>query len=137
MICRKRYLPTILMASYLVGLASAPACAQEDETRELETLVSASSELEPGLAFARNQAASGDLPGALATLERVLSAYPGADDARLYHAALLCRLDDRGGARAELVELAGRPISDSGWAEVEAACGTLPRPAPVGPGEAR
>ncbi|HEX6375467.1 MAG TPA: hypothetical protein VFZ91_07075 [Allosphingosinicella sp.] len=127
--CRKRYLWTILIASCL---GSAPARAQQDETGELERLVSASAELEPGLAFARNQAASGDLLGALATLERVLIAYPNADDARLYHAALLCRLDDRGGARAELVELAGRPISDPGWSEVEAACGTLPRPGPSG-----
>ncbi|MEG3148635.1 hypothetical protein U1769_01965 [Sphingomonas sp. ZT3P38] len=37
----------------------------------------------------------------MATLERVLMGHADADAALLLHASLLCRLDDRDGARAE------------------------------------
>jgi len=51
-----------------------------------------------------------------------------AEEARLMHAGLLCRLDDPAGARAALGELAGRPILDTGWTEITAACGAIERP---------
>lgn len=128
MVCQKQYSSAILVVSCFFALGISPARAQADPPNDLNRLVAVSAESGPGLALARKQASSGDLLAALATAERVLIANPGADDTRLYHAALLCRLDDRRGARAELAEFAGRPVSDQGWAEVEAACGNLPRP---------
>ncbi|MES2441806.1 MAG: tetratricopeptide repeat protein [Pseudomonadota bacterium] len=83
----------------------------------------------PGeMTLADRQRAEGDLVGAVATLERVLLANPGADEARLIHASLLCRLDDPAGARVEIGQLAGHAVADAAWAEVVAACGALPRP---------
>lgn len=128
MVYRNQYSWAILVVSCFFALANSPARAQADPPDELDRLIAASAESAPGLALAREQASSGDLLAALATAERVLIANPEADDTRLYHAVLLCRLDDRRGARAELAEFAGRPVSDQAWAEVEAACGKLPRP---------
>lgn len=137
MIDRNRPLLLFLVASSMIGIVSAPARAQDEALSDLDRLVAASAEPGPGVAFAREQAAGGDLLAALATLERILIAHPGADDARLLHLGLLCRLDDGAGARAELAELASRPIPDSAWAEAEAACGPLARPISAGVGGAR
>jgi len=81
----------------------------------------------PGIALARRQIGEGDLMAAVATLERVLMAHADADAALLLHATLLCRLDDRDGARAELAAL-DRPVPGPAWAEMIAACGPMPRP---------
>lgn len=118
----------VLIVACASGLATSPARAQDDPAADLDLLAQASTETAPGLALAREQSAVGDLIGAVATLERVLLAHPDADEARLMHASLLCRLDDPAGARAELEQLAGRPVSDQGWAEVTAACGAVERP---------
>lgn len=119
----------VLALACASGLASSPAGAQADPTAELDRLAQASADVAPGLALAREQAAAGDLVGAVATLERTLLTHPDADEARLAHAGLLCRLDDRAGAEAELEQLAGRPLGDEAWAEVTAACGPIARPA--------
>ena len=119
----------ILVGACVAGLASSPAGAQNDPAEELDALAQASTEIAPGLALAREQAAGGDLVGAAATLERTLLIHPDADEARLMHASLLCRLDDPAGAQAELDQLAGRPISDRAWSEVTVACGAVQRPA--------
>jgi hypothetical protein len=127
----------LFLIAIMIGVVSGPALAQDDAIAELDRLVAASAEPGTGVAFSREQAAAGDLLGALATLERVLLAQPGADEARLLHVGLLCRLDDGAGARAELAELAGRTVPEPAWAEAEAACGPLVRPAPAAAGGAR
>ena len=119
------------MLRFLLGLSAAAmlssaALAQDDPL----ALAAATERLDSGMALARHQIAASDLPAALGTLERVLFSHPEVVPPRLLYASLLCRLDDRQGAELELGLLAGKPIADSDWAEVAAACGSVPRPAP-------
>jgi Flp pilus assembly protein TadD len=117
----------IVAIAVISAFASSPAGAQVDPAAELDPLAQASSDPADGLALARRQREAGDLLGAVATLERVMLMHPGAVEARIFHASLLCRLDDPDGARGELNRLAGLAISDEIWAEVTAACGDVPR----------
>jgi len=114
-------------------LLSSAARAQDDS----DALVAATRQLDSGMTLARQQIRASDLPGALGTLERVLFAYPEAAPPHLLYASLLCLLDDRPGAQLELGLLAGKPIADSDWAAVAAACGPVPRPAPPKRGKGR
>ena len=121
---------TLKMLRLLLGLSGAAlvataATAQDDP----DSLAAATQRLDSGVALARRQIATSDLTGALATLERVLFAFPEAVPPRLLYASLLCRLDDRQGAELELGLLAGKRIADPDWAGVTAACGPVPRPA--------
>ena len=116
---------------FLVGLCAAAAfspaaLAQEDA----DAMISASQQVDSGMALARRQIAATDLLGALGTLERLLFAHPEVVPPRLLYAALLCRLDDRQGAEVELGLLAGKQIADADWAGVASACGPVQRPAP-------
>jgi Flp pilus assembly protein TadD len=108
--------------------AVTPVRAQADPAAELEAMSRQSAEVGPGLDLARRQVGNGDLTSAVATLERVLISHPEADAALLFHASLLCRLDDPAGARIEFDELRGHPIPDRDWADATAACGAAPRP---------
>lgn len=117
-----------------VAAAIAPPAAAQDDT---DAIVAASQQVDSGMELARRQIADTDLLGALGTLERVLFAHPEAVPPRLLYASLLCRLDDRAGAELELALLAGKPIADANWAEVTAACGQVPRPAPPKKGSKR
>lgn len=123
---------------FLIGLAGvgllAPAALAQDDA---DALVAESRQVDSGMALARRQIAASDLPGALGTLERVLFAHPEIVPPRLLYASLLCRLDDRQGAELELGLLAGKPIADSDWAGVAAACGPVTRPAPPRKGKKR
>ena len=116
----------LLLASSAAALLSPAASAQDD----LDGLAAATQQVDSGMTLARRQIAASDLPGALGTVERVLLNHPEAVPPRLLYASLLCRLDDRQGAELELGLLAGKPIADSDWAGVEAACGAMQRPAP-------
>jgi hypothetical protein len=116
----------LLLGLTAAALPAPAAAAQEDP----DALAAATGQLDTGMALAGRQIAASDLPGALATLERVLFAFPEAVPARLIYASLLCRLDDRRGAELEIGLLAGKPIADADWAGVAAACGEMPRPAP-------
>lgn len=120
---------TIKMLRLLLVLSAAallaPAAAAQDDA---DTLIASSQQVDSGMALARRQIAASDLTGALATLERVLFAYPEIVPPRLLYASLLCRLDDRQGAELELGLLAGKRIADPDWAGVAAACGPVPRP---------
>lgn len=118
----------LLLPGLLACAWAAPAQAQADPVRELDALIDRSGDPASAMALARSQIGEGDLLGAAATLERVLIDFPDADDALLLHASLLCRLDDRPGARAELASLNGVAGSGAAWAEVTAACGPVPRP---------
>lgn len=105
-----------------------PAHAQDQVPAELEALIAPALEEASGVALARRQIADSDLLGAAATLERVMIADPEAIAARLLHAGVLCRLDDRAGARVQLSMLRGQTIADPAWNEFTAACGAMPRP---------
>lgn len=108
------------VATLCLALLATPVVAQIDPLEELDTLSRTSADPSAGLALARDQVARGDLIGAVATTERIIALHPESDDALLFHASLLCRLDDPDGARAELAELHGRA---GDWAPVVAACG--------------
>ena len=112
------------------GRVAAALLAPAAMAQDLDAMAAATQQVDSGMSLARGQIAASDLPGALGTLERVLLAYPEIVPPRLLYASLLCRLDDRQGAELELGLLAGKPIADSDWAGVQAACGSVPRPAP-------
>jgi uncharacterized protein HemY len=116
-------LPGVLAAMLAVPAAS----AQTDPFAELDAMVDASAP-DSGIALARRQIAAGELNGALGTLERVLMNAPRSDTALLLHVSLLCRVDDKPGARAEVAEMRGINPAAQGWAEVDAACGARLRP---------
>jgi hypothetical protein len=103
-----------------LSLAAGPARA--DSVSELDALSRATAEVAPGIALARRQIREGDLTGAMATLERVMLNHPLNDEARLLHASLFCRLDDRTGALIEFDDLQGRDLPDIQWDEATAAC---------------
>ena len=111
----------------LAAMALPGAAGAQDNP---DALIDASRQVDSGLALANRQIAGNDLLGALGTLERVQFAHPEAVPPRLVYISLLCRLDDREGAEVELSLLVGKPIADSDWAGVAAACGPVTRPAP-------
>ena len=111
----------------LAAMALPDAAAAQDNP---DALIDASRQVDSGLALPNRQIAGDDLLGALGTLERVQFAHPEAVPPRLVYISLLCRLDDREGAEVELSLLGGKPIADSDWAGVAAACGPVTRPAP-------
>jgi hypothetical protein len=118
----------IVAAWIFAGTILSSAALAQPPAAELDQLVAPSQEVGSGLQLARRQMADTDLLGALGTLERVQVAHPEAVAPRLLYVSLLCRLDDRAGAEVELGQLAGQAIPDDGWAEVTAACGSMPRP---------
>ena len=107
----------LCLSLMLIG-AAAPAQTVSD----LEVLSRAGDQPANGMALARKQAAGGALLDALSTLERVILNAPGSDDARLFHASLLCQLDDRQGAMVEFEALHGHTISAGAWSEATAPC---------------
>ncbi|MEO9130167.1 MAG: hypothetical protein ABI240_03050 [Sphingomonas sp.] len=123
-----RYSLCLLLALGSACLTAPPALAQADPVAGLDQLSQMTAATGPGTALARQQMRSGDLTGAVATLERVLINHPDAGDVLLLHASLLCRLDDAGGARIEIDEVRDRSISGPAWAEATAACGPIGRP---------
>ena len=125
MATRPLYLLIALGSAWLVA---PPVLAQQDPAGALDRLSEASAAIGPGTALARQQMQAGDLTGAVATLERVLTNHPEAYDVLLLHASLLCRLDDGDGARVEIDEVGNHPTSRQAWAEVNSACGPAPRP---------
>jgi Tfp pilus assembly protein PilF len=99
-----------------IGLASAQTAGA------LDTLSRPTVEPSTGLALARRQIAAGDLTQALATVERVILARPNDEEARLLHAGLLCRIDDRAGSVVEFDRLRGRDFAPELWREATAPC---------------
>lgn len=125
------------MLRFSLALLAAATLSSAAPAQDADAQAAATQQLDSGMTLAHRQIGASDLPGALGTLERVLFAYPEAAPPRLLYAALLCLLDDRQGAELELGLLAGRPIADSDWAAVAAACGPVPRPAPPRRGKRR
>ena len=119
------------VACLILGLAAAASLSSAVRAQDdADSLITASQQVDTGMALAQRQIAGRDLLGALGTLERVLFVHPEAVQPRLLYASLLCRLDDAEGANIELSLLGGQQIADGDWAVVAAACGAVPRPAP-------
>ena len=115
--------PAAVVAALLAALMlPQPAVAQSLE--ELDRLVQASVKPADGLALARSQASSGALLDALATLDRVLAVEPKHKQARLLHATLLCRIDDRDGAAVEFSRLRSKDYKKAEWNAALAPCAT-------------
>lgn len=115
--------PPGIVAGLLASLMlPQPAFAQSLEA--LDQLVQASVKPADGLALARSQANSGALLDALATLDRVLAVDPKHKQARLLHASLLCRIDDREGAAAEFARLRSKDYKKADWSAGLAPCVT-------------
>lgn len=102
------------------GLAASPALGETPA--QLDALARATQQPESGLALAREQIDAGELLDALATLERVILNHPENNEARLLHAATLCRMDDRRGALVELDTMRNRDIPETMWREATAPC---------------
>lgn len=115
---------SLFMIATSLSLAAAPAWA--DSADELDALSRATAEVAPGIALARRQINEGDLTAALATLERVMLNHPQNNEARLLHASLFCRLDDRIGVLIEFDDLRGRDFPDRQWDEATAPCAVNP-----------
>ena len=109
------WVPFLVLSLHVAPLAAATP-------GELDVLVGATARPATGIALARRQIRAGNMLDALATLERVMINYPRINEARMLHAAVLCRLDDRRGATVELDTLRGRTSSQALWAAVAAAC---------------
>ncbi|MBK5265019.1 MAG: hypothetical protein JJE34_07290 [Alphaproteobacteria bacterium] len=113
----------IVIASTGMSVAALPALA--DTVAALDMLSRATDNAASGLALARKLIESGDLLGAMASLERVMINHPESNEALLLHASLLCRVDDRGGSLIEFDELRGRDFPDQVWADATAPCAAL------------
>lgn len=104
----------------IAALTAAPARAET--AAQLDALTKATAAPASGVALARRQIAAGELLDALATLERVIINFPQSNEARMLHAGVMCRLDDRRGALVELDQMRNRQIPDALWAEANQAC---------------
>ncbi|MGH6786118.1 MAG: hypothetical protein ACREBO_04750 [Novosphingobium sp.] len=109
-----------LAVAPLACAALAPAAA--DALEQLDRLSLASADPDQGLALARQQAASGALLDALATLERTIAGHPKTKRALLLHASILCRIDDRVGGEVEFARLKAKDFSKAEWAEARTPC---------------
>ncbi len=110
----------LLLIAALFTPLGIPAWAETPT--ELEALSRATDSSAGGLALARNQITSGDLLDALATLERLIVNDPTDDQARLLHAGILCRVDDRQGSLIEFDKLRGHKFTTAQWSEATAPC---------------
>ena len=116
----------------LLAALVAPQGAFAQSLEDLDRLVQASVRPADGLALARSQAATGELLDALATLERVLAVDPKHKQAKLLHASLLCRIDDRDGAAAEFARLRAKDYNQPDWSAAQVPCNSAPASAQGG-----
>jgi Tetratricopeptide repeat len=127
---------SLLMLGGSLVVATA-AHAQESPESAIDALIDSSSSSSRAITSAKAQASSGDITGAAATLERALLADPNANDARLYYASMLCKLDDPQAARIELTKLDSQKTGDAAWNDMNSACGgSMVRPVPPAGGDA-
>ena len=113
--------PSRIVAGLLMALM-VPQLALAQSLEELDQLVQGSTKPADGLALARSQASTGGLLDALATLDRVLALDPKHKQARLLHASLLCRIDDRDGAAVEFGRLRAKDYKKADWSAALAPC---------------
>ena len=117
---------TFGISASLVAALVLPQVASAQSLEDLDRLVQGSVKPIDGLALARAQAAAGNLLDALATLERVQGVDPQDKQARLLHASLLCRIDDRDGAAAEFARLRGKEYTKADWTAAMLPCTVAP-----------
>ena len=110
----------------MVSALALPHGAAAQSLEALDQLVLSSAKPADGLALARSQVAAGALLDALATLERVLTVDPKDKQARLLHASLLCRIDDRGGASVEFAKLRAKDYKKPDWSAALVPCNAAP-----------
>lgn len=115
----RRLLIVALPAAVLLA-AAPPALA--DTPAQLDQQLRATAKVPTGLGLARQQLGDGDLTTALASVERVIILDPLNAEARLLHASLLCRLDDRSGSQTEFDPMRGHDLPDKLWREETAPC---------------
>lgn len=112
---------SVRLALCLPAMLLCPA-TNAQTVADLDRLSRAAEQPATGLTLARSQISDGALLDALSTLERVILNTPANDEARLLHAGLLCRLDDREGSLVEFDALRGRNFPPALWSEATAPC---------------
>lgn len=112
--------------AFMAASTVLPQSVTAQSLEALDQLVLAGAKSADGVTLARSQAGSGALLDALATLERVLLTDPANKPARLLHATILCRIDDRDGAAAEFAKLKSKDFKKPEWAAARAACAAPP-----------
>lgn len=108
-----------------LGFAAVPAAAdtpQKLDGQQLDGQLRATARVPSGLRLVRQLLRDGDLTGALATVERVIILDPLNTEARLLHASLLCRLDDRSGSQTEFDPMRGHDVPEAMWRDQTAPC---------------
>lgn len=110
------------LVPYLLALLCAVPSALADTPAQLDQQLRATGKVPSGLGLVRQQVRDGDLTGALASVERVIILDPLNAEARLLHASLLCRLDDRPGSQTEFDPMRGHDLPESLWREETAHC---------------
>lgn len=103
-----------------MALVAVPAAAETPQ--QLDTQLRATAKTPSGISLARQQLRADDLTGALATIERVIILDPLNVEARLLHASLLCRLDDRAGSQTEFDPMRGHDVPEAMWRDETAPC---------------
>jgi hypothetical protein len=108
----------LLAAAAFSGLSVAPAVAQGGQIT-FEDVFANPDDKQLNIDYARQEANSGNLLAAAATLERMLIIDENWDDARLFYAAVLYRLGDYQGAEREVRILEARPLTPDLKAQLE------------------
>lgn len=116
----RKFLSAAAACCAVVFVAAAPGRAEEPGA--LDSLSRATDRVDAGIALARDQINRGELPGAMATLERLMINHPDAVQAQLLHASVLCHLDDRIGASVEFAALRRAAFKDRDWKDATAPC---------------
>jgi hypothetical protein len=125
MLCLKAVMPMIVSSfraipfAFLV-LVSIPASSQTLE--QLDALSDETADERTGIALARQQAGRGAWLEALATIERVLTRFPGSAEARFDHAMLLCKVGDPQGGLIEFGRLKDKDYPPAALKQAIASC---------------
>lgn len=106
----------------MIALLGAAPPALAETPAQLDRQLRETARVPSGLGLVRQQLRDGDLTGALASVERVIILDPLNAEARLLHASLLCRLDDRPGSQAEFDPMRGHDLPEKLWREETAHC---------------
>jgi hypothetical protein len=123
--CLKAVMPMIVSSfraipfAFLV-LVSIPASSQTLE--QLDALSDETADEQTGIALARQQAGRGAWLEALATIERVLTRFPGSAEARFDHAMLLCKVGDPQGGLIEFGRLKDKDYPPAALKQAIASC---------------
>lgn len=107
----------------LLILVSIPASSQT--LQQLDALSDETADEQTGVALARQQAERGAWLEALATIERVLTRFPGSAEARFDHAMLLCKVGDQQGGLVEFRRLKDKDYPTGALKQAIATCQNL------------